>query len=71
MILKRSSTTATFLYRGTKKMKCPNCDAELIWGNDLDVELDDDEINNHCILSGFKCPDCPTEVEVYTYAKPI
>ncbi len=52
-------------------MKCPNCGAKLIWGGDIDAELDDDRLDNHAILSFWSCPDCPTEVEVYTYAKPI
>ncbi len=49
-------------------MNCPNCETEMIWGSDFDI---DDDLENQCVLSCWHCPDCPTEVEVYSYAEPI
>ena len=52
-------------------MNCPKCNVKMIWGNDIDVELDDED--NSCVCSHFICPDpeCHTEVEVLCYEKPF
>ena len=44
-------------------MDCPKCMAELIWGNDFDVEDEDSEFT---IFSDYHCPDCATEVRTYS-----
>ena len=59
-------------------MKCPNCDTEMVWGSDIDVDttVNTERVipliqNKECILSFYQCPDCPTEAEVYHYVEPI
>lgn len=53
-------------------MNCPKCSVEMIWGSDIDVELDDSD-DRICYVSHWTCPtpDCHTEVEIYYYDKPI
>ena len=40
---------------------CGNCDAELIWGGDHDLE---DEFSSFTMVSNYSCPECDTYVEV-------
>lgn len=40
-------------------MKCPECNHDLIWGNDFD---NDDETITSC----YSCPECETDVCITT-----
>jgi len=40
---------------------CGNCDTELIWGGDHDVE---DGFGPFMIVSNYSCPGCDAYVEV-------
>ncbi len=43
-------------------MKCWYCNTELIWGNDFDI----DEENDHfCMETNLSCPECDCLVIVY------
>jgi RNase P subunit RPR2 len=42
-------------------MKCPKCDAELIWGGDQD---DDFEEDSNMVMTNFSCAECDTTVYV-------
>ena len=44
-------------------MNCWHCKAELIWGGDHD--LDDDEDDEHCMVTNLSCPECRSLVYVY------
>jgi|TARA_R110000796_G_scaffold64443_2_gene149308 predicted RNA-binding Zn-ribbon protein involved in translation (DUF1610 family) len=44
-----------------ENMKCPKCNAKMIWGGDHD---NDDDENQYIIMSNFLCPDCETMVYV-------
>ena len=44
-------------------MNCWHCKAELIWGGDHD--LDDDEDDEHCMVTNLSCPECHSLVYVY------
>ena len=48
-----------------KKMNCYNCETELTWGGDHD--LDEDE--EYDILTNLSCPKCEAFVEVYNKRK--
>ncbi len=43
------------------QMTCYNCNGNLIWGGDHDLE-DDEE---HTILTNLSCPSCRAQVLVY------
>jgi RNase P subunit RPR2 len=43
-------------------MKCYHCNEEIIWGNDFDIEEENDE---YSILSVLHCPNCDALHEVY------
>lgn len=42
-------------------MKCYNCDTEMIWGGDHDVD-DNDEYH---VVSNFSCPKCFSYLEFF------
>ena len=42
-------------------VKCYNCEAEMIWGNDFD--FDDFGYEGEGIVSCFTCPKCDTYAE--------
>ena len=43
-------------------MNCYNCNTELIWGGDHDI--DDIEEREHPIITNLSCPKCNAYVEV-------
>lgn len=43
-------------------MNCWHCNHELIWGNDFDLEEEDDDYG---MLTTLSCPNCNSLVEVY------
>lgn len=43
-------------------MNCWNCETQLIWGGDDDLE---EEGGPYIIVSNLSCPECSTYVEVY------
>ena len=43
-------------------MNCWHCKHELIWGNDFDLEEEDDDYG---MLTTLSCPNCNSLVEVY------
>ena len=43
-------------------MNCYNCNAELIWGGDHDV---DEESETYSMETNLSCPECATFVMVY------
>ena len=43
-------------------MNCYNCNTELIWGGDHDI--DDIEEREHPIITNLSCPQCNAYVEV-------
>ena len=48
-----------------KQMNCWSCDNELIWGGDHDTEWEDNEDEQHMIMTNLSCPKCTAEVIVY------
>ena len=42
-------------------MKCWNCNTELIWGGDHDIEDDEDYI----MVTNLSCPECKSLTYVY------
>lgn len=44
-------------------MNCWHCKTELIWGGDHDLE--DDEDDDHCMVTNLSCPACRSLVYVY------
>ena len=44
-------------------MECWNCGAQLIWGGDHDIA---EESEDYLIETNLHCPNCQTEVLVYT-----
>ena len=50
-------------------MNCYNCQTELIWGGDHDIEVDEHDLawneGGHTILTNLSCPKCGAYVEVY------
>jgi hypothetical protein len=45
-----------------KGMNCWHCNAELIWGGDLDCDDCDD---GPAIMTNLSCPKCPATFDVY------
>jgi hypothetical protein len=43
-------------------MNCWNCETQLIWGGDHDLEED---VTAYNIVTNLSCPKCHTYVEVY------
>jgi len=43
-------------------VKCWNCNEELIWGNDHDIE---EENENYSVVTNFSCPKCNSHVDFY------
>jgi cytochrome c-type biogenesis protein CcmH/NrfF len=46
-------------------MNCWSCDAELIWGGDHDTSAEDQEAEEHSIVTNLHCPKCQSFVLVY------
>ena len=46
-------------------MNCWSCGNELIWGGDHDTEWEDNEDEQHMIMTNLSCPECTAEVIVY------
>ena len=46
-------------------MKCWSCNHELIWGGDHDTEWEDNDEEQHMIMTNLSCPNCTAEVIVY------
>jgi hypothetical protein len=44
-------------------MNCWACNAELIWGGDHDIPIEDDD--EHSIVTNLSCPKCEALVIVY------
>tara|TARA_R100000655_G_scaffold30322_1_gene61146 strand:- start:39 stop:197 length:159 start_codon:yes stop_codon:yes gene_type:complete len=44
-------------------MNCWHCKHELIWGGDQDLEEDEDE--EHDVVTNLSCPQCESFVLVY------
>ena len=53
-------------YPKSKRMSCYNCDTDLIWGGDHDIEEEFDHPDAHSMVTNLSCPKCGTFVEVYT-----
>ena len=47
-------------------MTCDNCDSELTWGGDQDIEEEFDHEDAHAMVTNLSCPKCGTFVVVYT-----
>ena len=47
---------------GGRRMKCYHCNEEVIWGNDFDI---DEENEEYAILSVLHCPNCDSLHEIY------
>ena len=43
-------------------MKCYNCNTELIWGGDIDIE---EENENYIMETNLSCPKCDSLIIVY------
>jgi len=43
-------------------MNCWHCNTELIWGNDFDI---DHENENYSMMTALHCPNCGCDVEVW------
>ena len=50
----------------SNQMTCYNCDSELIWGGDQDIEEEFDHEDAHAMVTNLSCPKCATFVVVYT-----
>ena len=48
------------------QMTCYNCNGELIWGGDHDIEEEFDHEDAHSMSTNLSCKDCGTFVIVYT-----
>ena len=48
------------------QMTCYNCNGELIWGGDHDIEEEFDHEDAHSMVTNLSCPKCSTFVLVYT-----
>jgi len=48
-------------------MNCYNCQTELIWGGDHDLEEDETHFGGRTIITNLSCPNasCGAYVEVY------
>ncbi len=46
-------------------MKCWSCNHELIWGGDHDTEWEDNDEEQHMVMTNLSCPNCTAEVIVY------
>ena len=50
-----------------KMMNCYNCESELIWGGDQDIESEEGEpAEEFSMVTNLSCPNCKSFVEVYT-----
>ncbi len=50
-------------------MKCWSCNHELIWGGDHDTEWEDNDEEEHMIVTNLSCPNCESFVLVYRKRK--
>ena len=48
-----------------RQMNCWSCGHELLWGGDHDTEWEDNEEEQHMIMTNLSCPNCTAEVIVY------
>ena len=46
-------------------MKCWHCNNDLIWGGDHDTEWEDNDGEEHMVVTNLHCPKCKAEVLVY------
>ena len=46
-------------------MNCWSCNHELIWGGDHDTEWEDNNEEEHMIITNLSCPNCDAMVIVY------
>ena len=53
-------------FESKKKMKCYNCESELTWGGDHDIEEEFDHVDAHKMVTNLTCPNCATFHLVYT-----
>ena len=53
-------------FKREKKMKCYNCESELTWGGDHDIEEEFDHVDAHKMVTNLTCPNCATFHLVYT-----
>ncbi len=49
----------------SQQMNCWSCGHELIWGGDHDTEWEENEDEQHMIMTNLSCPECTAEVIVY------
>jgi len=43
-------------------MNCWNCNTELIWGSDFDIDHEDE---SYSMMTALHCPNCKCDVEVW------
>ena len=53
-------------FQKKKLMGCWNCETELIWGGDHDIDEEFDHEDAHQMVTNLSCPNCSTFVLVYT-----
>ena len=53
-------------FESKKKMNCYNCETELTWGGDHDIEEEFDHVDAHKMVTNLTCPNCATFHLVYT-----
>jgi hypothetical protein len=46
-------------------MKCWACNHELIWGGDHDTEWEENDEEEHMVMTNLSCPNCTAVVIVY------
>ena len=46
-------------------MNCWSCGHERIWGGDENTEWEDNDEEQHMIMTNLSCPNCSAEVIVY------
>ena len=51
------------VYRARDDMNCYNCNSELIWGGDHDIE---EENEDYIMETNLSCPTCNSFVIIYT-----
>jgi len=48
-------------------MDCWNCNTEMIWGGDHDME----DAESFVMVSNFSCPECESQADFYTSNKDL
>ena len=46
-------------------MKCWSCNHELIWGGNHDTEWEENDEEEHMVVTNLSCPECTAVVIVY------